>query len=488
MRDYLKLGITLLLITAIAGFALGLTHELTKDAIAYQEALRAGNILIPGAATLESIDEDILDEILGSQQFASVRDVRKGVAAGKTYGYQIDTMVVGYGGPMEVSVAINTEGKVVGIRIGAHTETPGLGAKITEESFLKQFIGLDMAKGVRVVKGTPKEGEVAAITGATISANAVGAAVKQALEVYNGHLSSQPVTALPGEPKKAAFPDAVFVDIDEEIFAVIKDANRSLESIKGAYVGGVLVGYEIFVKPRGYNETIDVTVSMDLEGKIIQVDIGAHGETPGLGDKIESPEFLNKFKGLASNDEVRSVDAISSATSSSNGVKDGVSRSARIFAEYINIENPPFDSVVIDPEMTGFDGGQFRDIDVGILNKAKDENSSLRYIKEAFVNNEKKGYLLNLIPKGFDGPVEVFVSLDNNGVVVRVCIGQHSETPTLGDQIEKPEYRDKFKNISNPDDVNSVDGITGATYSANAVKEAVASALRIYKGQLGGGR
>jgi electron transport complex protein RnfG len=82
----------------------------------------------------------------------------------------------GYGGPVEMLVGVNKEGKVTGLKILNHRETPGLGANITKPGFLKQFIGKSMKDPIE-----PKK-DIDAITGATISSRAVCNGVRQALK------------------------------------------------------------------------------------------------------------------------------------------------------------------------------------------------------------------------------------------------------------------------------------------------------------------
>ena len=57
----------------------------------------------------------------------------------KLVGYTFKVMTNGYGGDIEITVGINMDGKVEGVQIGQHSETPGLGAKIIEKTFTNQY-------------------------------------------------------------------------------------------------------------------------------------------------------------------------------------------------------------------------------------------------------------------------------------------------------------------------------------------------------------
>ena len=59
---------------------------------------------------------------------------------GNTVGYGVTAVVQGYAGTIEVHTALSADGKTVkGIRIGAHKETEGYGARVAEPSFTSRF-------------------------------------------------------------------------------------------------------------------------------------------------------------------------------------------------------------------------------------------------------------------------------------------------------------------------------------------------------------
>ncbi|MDI6732011.1 MAG: FMN-binding protein [Candidatus Margulisbacteria bacterium] len=81
----------------------------------------------------------------------------------------------GYSGPVEVILGIGRAGKIIGIKILSQRETPGLGNKIMDNGFLKQFIGLSKNSPIEV------KVDIDAVTGASISSKAVCKAVRKAL-------------------------------------------------------------------------------------------------------------------------------------------------------------------------------------------------------------------------------------------------------------------------------------------------------------------
>jgi electron transport complex protein RnfG len=91
----------------------------------------------------------------------------------------------GYSGNIEIMVGVDPAGAVTGIEILSHAETPGLGAKITQPAFKKQFVGKNLENADWRVK--KDGGQFDQITGATISPRAVVGAVHRGLEFFAGH-------------------------------------------------------------------------------------------------------------------------------------------------------------------------------------------------------------------------------------------------------------------------------------------------------------
>jgi len=102
----------------------------------------------------------------------------------------------GFGGDIELLLGVSPEGRITGIAVINHTETPGLGAKIVSETSWKgkaELVGRSLADSLTVKKDG---GEIDAIAGATISPRAVCGAVKAGLEAY-AHLLKGKIPATP---------------------------------------------------------------------------------------------------------------------------------------------------------------------------------------------------------------------------------------------------------------------------------------------------
>ena len=91
-------------------------------------------------------------------------------------GYAFIAVGKGYGGDINILVGLEDEETIKGITIISHSETPGLGTRVAESPFIDQFVGI----GISDVALTDDGGRVDAITGSTISSEAVVDAVSAA--------------------------------------------------------------------------------------------------------------------------------------------------------------------------------------------------------------------------------------------------------------------------------------------------------------------
>lgn len=96
---------------------------------------------------------------------------------GKLLGYAFPTEFSGFQGKIKIMVGMDRRlEKVTGLVVLENIETPGLGNKIVDKSWRNRFVGLSAKTGMRLVKNKvadQEQNEVEAITGATISSQAV---------------------------------------------------------------------------------------------------------------------------------------------------------------------------------------------------------------------------------------------------------------------------------------------------------------------------
>ena len=159
LKEILIPTVSLFVICLVFTGALAVVNMVTEEPIAANMAAKAN------AAR---------QEIFGGARFTDNGDYFTAMEQnGTLLGYCMETRAQGYGGVIEVTVGLDPEGRVLKVQVvNCDNETPGLGQKIKEESFLKQFTG-----GRDTVRAD-------SIASATYSSQGVVNAVNRALEIY----------------------------------------------------------------------------------------------------------------------------------------------------------------------------------------------------------------------------------------------------------------------------------------------------------------
>jgi len=186
MRDLIKPTLSLTIICIVVSAALGFTYTGTKAAIDERARIDAENARKEVFADAEKFEEvdNIADIAQGKTGLEAVTEAFKAIKGSETVGYVFTTTGKGYGGTIKIAVGIDTTGKITGMKIVEHSETPGLGSKAGEEPFNSQFTGIAPQEPLKVVKnGKTKPEEIDAISGATITSKAVTGAVQAAVDM-----------------------------------------------------------------------------------------------------------------------------------------------------------------------------------------------------------------------------------------------------------------------------------------------------------------
>lgn len=126
------------------------------------------------------------EPVIQANQIKAEKEAAAAVLSGQE-GTALKTTVKSYGGKLELMVGISTEGKVLGVKVLFHSDTPGLGTQPMQSDYLAQYAGLDVLAGSHI----KEDPQVDAVTGATISSNAIYLGVKQALADFKDKGGSQ---------------------------------------------------------------------------------------------------------------------------------------------------------------------------------------------------------------------------------------------------------------------------------------------------------
>ena len=177
---------TLTAISLVVAALLGVTNQLTAPNIA---AINAENTRIALTAVVPSADCEVekfdadqaaIDAALA--QSGKLTEAYTVTIGGEAAGYAFKIVAGGSQGDIEMIVGVDSDLAVTGVSIVDHAETSGIGTKVMSnqpstsgEGFLDQLVGMSGA-GSLVVKGN-----VAAVSGATVSSKGVVKGVNAAL-------------------------------------------------------------------------------------------------------------------------------------------------------------------------------------------------------------------------------------------------------------------------------------------------------------------
>jgi len=177
MKENLKLGVTLLIYTALAGLILAFAYDVTRppiEARAKEEQAASMKVVL---------EAEEFTELTGLSADKNITGAFESKTACNAAGYILKSNSSSYGGKIELLVGIDNEGSITGVKILSHTETQGLGSKAKDDpTFTNQFKGLSAESKLAVGSG------IEAISGATITSKGVTEGVNTAINYYNTNL------------------------------------------------------------------------------------------------------------------------------------------------------------------------------------------------------------------------------------------------------------------------------------------------------------
>jgi len=174
MNQLFRFGSILTVICLVATLVLAVTYEITKPKIEQYEKQEEERALL---AIMPQADSFVKKSLDGIDYFESLR-------GNELIGYCVRVLGSGYSGYIRIIAGVDLNGVIQGVQILEHTETPGLGSRISEVRpgekepwFTAQFKG-KQGKTVTLKR------DIDAITGATISSRAVTDAVRNAVNDF----------------------------------------------------------------------------------------------------------------------------------------------------------------------------------------------------------------------------------------------------------------------------------------------------------------
>ncbi len=198
INGMLKDAMIILVITLFAGLILGFVYQITKEPIAIAEekaAKEAYAEVFPGAADFVMVQEgmpagEFMDGFIkAGYETITVDNVLEAVDEGGNVLGNILTVTTsaGYGGNITITMGLKNDGTLNGISILSIAETAGLGMK-AEDVLKPQFANKQVASFTYTKSGSTMDSEIDAISGATVTTDALTTAVNGGLYYFQMQL------------------------------------------------------------------------------------------------------------------------------------------------------------------------------------------------------------------------------------------------------------------------------------------------------------
>ena len=503
------------------GFMGPVAVEMTVDEAGVITAARIGDDSFAEINGAAAADPEYAQKLVGLSHSDMGTGVYQGTnAEGKAVGYVSVGTVTGFGGPVEITVGLDNETTLTGIRVGgaSFSETAGLGAKSKEPAFYEQFAGksypVDLSKN---------GGEIDAITAATITSSAVVRGVNNTVK---------------------AMAEAAGIKLSEPVAAI--------EELGEGRYG---------VTAQGVSGPFPVVVTVDGEGAVVSVEVqdtAAANDVSYLGKVQGNAAYLAQFNGSKALDAA-ALDTVSGATVSSSSVNESVSKAllyvndpaayAALTADTgeeadiairrgasvwtaegkgLNGIFPVAISVDENAVITGIAVGDSEsDMDAAFLGQVKNNNA---FLAQFVGKNEKvaadaidmvsgatissKGVLTAVnkawnasqgieeapapevgiaegavtytaAGKGLTGSFDVTISVDEDGAVNGIAVGDAStaeDAGFLGQVKDNAEFLAQFIGTKGGVDAKDIETVSGATVSSKGVIAAVNAAWNASQG------
>jgi electron transport complex protein RnfG len=181
MREMIQMVVVLTVLSCVSGGLLAAIKNGTKEKIEYQQLVYVKGPAI--RSILEGASNDPITDRFKLADEGAEHSFFVGVFNGQPDTVAFETFGKGYGGDIGVMVGIKiSDGKIAGVGVTTHQETPGVGARAkTDPKFVAQFNGMAVEENFAV---KTDGGQVDALSGATITSRGVAAALTEAGKIY----------------------------------------------------------------------------------------------------------------------------------------------------------------------------------------------------------------------------------------------------------------------------------------------------------------
>lgn len=184
MKEMPRLIIVLTVIAILSGLVLAFTFNVTNEKIIENAEIKKQKAITEVLPGLEEYELQKKGDFVYYQGYDS---------ADNPIGIAVEASGGGFQGEIKMMIGLLPgEKKISAIKILDHLETPGLGARITEGGFKSNFLDKPFGEYNVVKRPVANKLEVEAISGATISSEAVAVIIEDTLkrleEAFGGEL------------------------------------------------------------------------------------------------------------------------------------------------------------------------------------------------------------------------------------------------------------------------------------------------------------
>lgn len=180
MKDIIRMILILTMICTGVAFVLSGIKHVFAERIEYQVLTYVQGPKVK--KVLKGSDNDLVTDrrkisVNGKELLLFV-----GKKGGKPWAIAYETVGKGFGGDITVMVGYDlNHDKLAGIQIISHKETPGVGARVTEDQFTKRFKGLGINLNFTLKSAG---GDIDGISGASYSSRGVAEAIRNSIALY----------------------------------------------------------------------------------------------------------------------------------------------------------------------------------------------------------------------------------------------------------------------------------------------------------------
>lgn len=169
------------------GIVLAISDSITVDDIAaraLEDRLNSLSQVIPAGIHDNNL---VADAIAMKNERNKEITVYRAIKEGQVTGVAYEIFGSGYSGEMKLMMGVDAQGKILGVRVLAHKETPGLGDKIEVKKgdWILRFTGLSLGNPLPDKWKVKKDGgQFDQFAGATITPRGVVDAIHKGLELF----------------------------------------------------------------------------------------------------------------------------------------------------------------------------------------------------------------------------------------------------------------------------------------------------------------